>query len=528
MKLSCRLASPSSLALLAFLTTLTACDKPAPPSPPTARAKQPAVASAAEAEIAWHEGDVEDAFAEAKENGKPILLYWGAAWCPPCNQLKATLFKDLAFIARTRQFVAVHLDGDSEGAQAWGDRFGIKGYPTIIVLRPDRSEITRLAGYAANESLADTLRVAANSTASAKQLLNKALHEPKDLSADDWAVLSNYDWVGDDRMVNPDNAQDVLTRLSKAAPQAALKHRFALAAVAAARKYPTPDPAYRPLLEAILADPAELRSNLSMLTYLAAPLVNAASPDAGTRAALATKLDQALDKVYPDTSLPMVDRLGTAYLKIQLTRVAQGQPIHSEEKGPPHPLPEAVINTVHQRVQLAVDTAKTLEERQSIISDAATLLSEIGDSSGAEQLLLAELGRSKAPYYYMPELSQLAEERGDRKTAVSWLKKAYESADGSATRIQWGTMYVVGLIRLTPDDSAGIEAAATQVIGELAGEPDGYRQRSRQHFDHLASSLKTWSKQHHQEGSAMLGRLRQKMKASCDSKQTSECSSWLS
>ncbi len=54
--------------------------------------------------------------------------------------------QDPAFIALTSKFVPVYLDGDEEGAQAWGERFGVRGYPTLIVLDPQRNEITRVAG----------------------------------------------------------------------------------------------------------------------------------------------------------------------------------------------------------------------------------------------------------------------------------------------------------------------------------------------------------------------------------------------
>ncbi|XEA95919.1 thioredoxin family protein [Xanthomonas tesorieronis] len=518
-------------ASLAALLALGGCDKPPAPAKPQAAAPAKAPDSSG---IAWREGDVDDAFAEAREQNKPVLLYWGAAWCPPCNRLKATLFKDPAFIARTRAFVAVHLDGDSEGAQAWGERFGIKGYPTIIVLRPDRSEITRLAGDSDTGRLAEALRVAATRTTTSAQLLQKALQAPATLSADDWTLLGEYGWAVDaSKLVKPEQAAGVLAQLAATAPQPALQRRFALLALAAQPpdKAGTRDTkrraADRSLLQAVLADPAEVRANRSTLTYSARELVQAAAADAGERATLSSALSRALDQVYADSSLPISDRLDTAYADIQLARLAQGQPADAgDAPHPPHPpLPAAVVAKVQQRVQWAEQAAKTDYERQSTISNAASLLDAAGDSAGAEQLLLAELGRSKTPYYYMPELADLAEARGDKQTALYWLKKAYESAEGPATRVQWGVLYVDGLIRLQPDNADAIEAAAGQVIGELAGQPGGYHQRTKQRFDTLAKTLQGWSKDH--GGSAVLARLQNKMQQSCGSQDRDSCQHWL-
>ncbi|HJW54817.1 MAG TPA: thioredoxin family protein, partial [Burkholderiaceae bacterium] len=82
----------------------------AAPAYPAASPDKPA--AHVSAGIEWHKGDVDSAFALARARNKPVFLYWGAVWCPPCNQVKATIFNRQNFIERSRSFVPVYLDGD--------------------------------------------------------------------------------------------------------------------------------------------------------------------------------------------------------------------------------------------------------------------------------------------------------------------------------------------------------------------------------------------------------------------------------
>ena len=83
----------------------------------------------------------------AKEGGKRfVLVDFYTTWCGPCKRLDQTTWKDPGvkdWLAKE----AVCLKIDAEKEEALAGKYRIDAYPTILMLRPDGTEIDRLVGY---------------------------------------------------------------------------------------------------------------------------------------------------------------------------------------------------------------------------------------------------------------------------------------------------------------------------------------------------------------------------------------------
>lgn len=78
-----------SVVVLALAMLLQACSK-------TPESQAP-VAHVAPTAIAWvkpEDSNIDPIFARARAANKAVFLYWGAVWCPPCNQIKATVLPE--------------------------------------------------------------------------------------------------------------------------------------------------------------------------------------------------------------------------------------------------------------------------------------------------------------------------------------------------------------------------------------------------------------------------------------------------
>jgi thiol-disulfide isomerase/thioredoxin len=218
-----------ALVILAALTALTGCTKPAhsvapKPADLAALPASDAVADSVVA-VAWkhasNDADIDAAFAAARASNMPVFVYWGARWCPPCNLVKATVFNRQDFIERSRAFVPVYVDGDSPGAQKLGARFNVSGYPTMVLFSPQGAELTRLPGEVDAARYTEVLTLGMNALRPVKEVLAQALHgtagDRQPLNADDWRLLAFYSWDTDEQQLVPkDSLGEVLGHLADA------------------------------------------------------------------------------------------------------------------------------------------------------------------------------------------------------------------------------------------------------------------------------------------------------------------------
>ena len=497
--------------------SLSGCGKGQPEAEPAAAVEAVAVEDTNPAKgINWYDGTVDEAFAEAKQTGKPIYLYWGAVWCPPCHAIAATVFKSPEFIERSKLFIPVYLDGDNENAQAYGEQFGVRGYPTMIVFDSNGDELTRIPGGIDLEAYANILDLTLGNSSSVGDLVAAVVSGDEPLAADDCTLLAYYSWGQDTRLLVDLDEADVFHRMYSACPadleieRSVLYFSWLNAAMEATDDEENPvalseEQQVEALqkIDELLANDAAIKANIFVVLFSGADYVATLTEEDSTqRDALTQSFLQTYARLAADESLYARERIYTL----------QGKILFERSGDPEAELSETLQQEIRDMVAWADASISSVYERQPIINALGNVLLEAGMDDEAKTLLLAELDRSKQPYYFMVTLADIEQRAENYDAAIEWLQKAHDVSQGPATRFQWGYYYLAGLLEMAPDDTQRIHDTTVGLISELQ-QGNGFYQRPKAQLDRLEGRLMTWAEEG--ENTAALGEIRDAVMEVC-------------
>ena len=439
--------------------------------------------------IAWYPGSVEEAFEEAKRSVKPLFLYWGAVWCPPCNAMKSTLFQQPEFIAKTRNFVAVYLDGDTERAQVWGEKHDAVGYPSVIVFDTAGRELTRLPGTLTAESFMAALDDAQSDLAPVAELVQVALNNERALTDAELRRLAYHSWYQDRRTLAPDQYLALFNRLADQAPgnDLALARRVQALRLSEAVGAGDADPSrYTELMNVLAAEEPDL-DNLMMFFGKLSDTFAAMAPAELQQAELRDAFAETIETVLANPTGNKTAPIFSLRILLELER------LDDPEAAPSPDLLERIVAAAED----ADAAAETQQERQGVIYYTYSMLYDADENERARILLEKELGISEKPYYFMSPLATLSYEAGDVNGAVRWMERYYREAHGPATRLQHGVNYARRLMQWTPENTETIISVSEEVFAEMRGQPDALANRNLRSFGWLTDALAEWRAEHH-------------------------------
>ncbi len=449
----------------------------------------------------WFPGSMQDALTLAQKHKKPLLVYWGAVWCPPCNELKAHIFSHPDFAAITAPMIRVFLNGDQDEAQSWGEKLHASGYPTILLLSPEGKEFLRIANSLSWDEFKQTLASALAAQGTFAEALNQAL-ESKTTPHATWQLLAFSQWPPS---ASPENqVKDLLAR-----------ERLI-------DRIPSEFAAEKALLIAGLVDAASASDRLhsqeamqlwkrvetnayNYLSYLVSQKASAWA----SRDALIYNAENNLKWAQKILNADQFAQLGLHWIRsaefirtrqkasteLKLAALRPHLILSRMNSAPKQktfepPMKKAVAEAVHQ----ADREAQSSFERHSVISTAASLLEEIGEINASRQLLTKELQKTDTPWYYQSSLAHLENKAGNTQDALKWSHLAKESARGNATRLQWITSDLLLNMQLAPDNSFKINKLLREYYDLAFSLKDGFKGRNARRAEQVKLATQAYSR----------------------------------
>jgi thiol:disulfide interchange protein len=98
------------------------------------------------AQVAWVK-NYDEALKQAVEQDKFVVIDISASWCGFCRRMEREVYPDgeVVEFSRKQVFMRLFYDTSAEGAKL-AEKFGVQGFPTIVVVNKKGVEVGRVVG----------------------------------------------------------------------------------------------------------------------------------------------------------------------------------------------------------------------------------------------------------------------------------------------------------------------------------------------------------------------------------------------
>ena len=323
--------------------------------------------------------------------------------------------------------------GTQSRLKPWARRFGVKGYPTMIVLNPDGEEVTRIPGGIDIDRYNSVLRNSLNSMRPTSELMAAASANPDSLNAAEYTQLAYYSWGQDDGVLAEDYDPEIFRKLSEHSAQLdeiASTRLFMQYLEASSERNSDETPVklkdVDARLEQILRSDELTIASWDSLAYT--PQIMKILDVSDERRQVLTNLwKERTMALRHDPSLSTVEQLAGWRPTLIFHSDATEEPISTE-----------LARELDADIAKANESVTDRYARQGLVHQMKWTYQYARMNDKARALMLAELDQTPTPYYFMSGIGSLAEEEGNSEEALEWYRKAWEISEGPATRFSVG------------------------------------------------------------------------------------------
>jgi protein disulfide-isomerase len=470
-----RITSAQGLLIVVLALLTSSCGQ-------TTTAQLTAAAPAGPAkEIDWFKGTFEQASIVAAQKNRPLLLYWGAKWCPYCQALRKTVFVRPDFIEKSALFVPVYMDADLPEVQAWIKPFRISGYPTLLITKADHTELARLSGGMDLSLYAGLLDSALQSERPILDVLHH-LNGPQEchrIAYNSWdpAALKDIDEAALAALLT-DAAVDCRgpdqVRIKLLALNFAVQGDGDRAAIAAPM---------RELYE-WLDQPQTIQPAIDLVAGLddsIFTLVVAQGADFAEK--FCARWVARMQGVAGDSHFGDADKLTALASAISATKALSRD----------HSVPAAMQASARTSIQTMLQDDRDRYQRGDLVNVASHIYELLDDDAAATDLYMRELPNTRTPFYYMAHLAGLSEKQHRPDEALDWWVKTVGSPQPSTSHLRLESAYVRALMRLKATDTNRIRSASLQLANDAIAAEEPH-DSDRPKLPQFRMALKEWAK----------------------------------